>query len=123
MISTSIYANKIGLSPFFCHNGDPLTTPPPAHCGIPPYQLDPKAMDVSFMLRDVRGRHFLSAVSDALFYSLLWTSIYIVSETNSLSVVHSGSNPCDHIPSKLSMIFFKEEIATIAIKKIVYMGQ
>lgn len=30
-----------GLS-FFCHNGDHLTQPPPAHMGIPPYQLDPK---------------------------------------------------------------------------------
>ncbi|XP_037925800.1 protein pangolin, isoforms A/H/I/S isoform X7 [Hermetia illucens] len=40
-------ANKMGLSPFFCHNGDPLTTPPPAHCGIPPYQLDPKAMGLT----------------------------------------------------------------------------
>ncbi|XP_055922352.1 protein pangolin, isoforms A/H/I/S isoform X6 [Eupeodes corollae] len=40
-------ANKIGLPPFFCHNGDPLTTPPPAHCGIPPYQLDPKAMGLT----------------------------------------------------------------------------
>lgn len=28
--------------PFFCHNGDHLTQPPPAHMGIPPYQLDPK---------------------------------------------------------------------------------
>ncbi|XP_068152038.1 protein pangolin, isoforms A/H/I/S isoform X4 [Drosophila tropicalis] len=37
-------ANKIGLPSFFCHNGDPMTTPPPAHCGIPPYQLDPKAI-------------------------------------------------------------------------------
>lgn len=36
----------MGLPPFFCHNGvgDPLATPPPAHCGIPPYQLDPKTM-------------------------------------------------------------------------------
>ncbi|XP_037043300.1 protein pangolin, isoforms A/H/I/S isoform X4 [Bradysia coprophila] len=40
-------ANKMGLSPFFCHNGDPLSTPPPAHCGIPPYQLDPKTMGLS----------------------------------------------------------------------------
>ncbi|XP_030081727.1 protein pangolin, isoforms A/H/I/S isoform X5 [Drosophila hydei] len=40
-------ANKIGLPPFFCHNGDPLTTPPPAHCGIPPYQLDPKAIGLT----------------------------------------------------------------------------
>lgn len=39
-----LQANKMGLSPFFCHNGDPLSTPPPAHCGIPPYQLDPKTM-------------------------------------------------------------------------------
>lgn len=39
-----LQANKMGLSPFFCHNGDHLTTPPPAHCGIPPYQLDPKAI-------------------------------------------------------------------------------
>ncbi|XP_026474713.1 protein pangolin, isoforms A/H/I/S-like isoform X2 [Ctenocephalides felis] len=30
-----------GLS-FFCHNGEHLTQPPPAHMGIPPYQLDPK---------------------------------------------------------------------------------
>ncbi|XP_017853639.1 protein pangolin, isoforms A/H/I/S isoform X6 [Drosophila busckii] len=37
-------ASKIGLPPFFCPNGDPLTTPPPAHCGIPPYRLDPKTM-------------------------------------------------------------------------------
>lgn len=27
--------------PFFC-NGDPLSQPPPAHMGIPPYQLDSK---------------------------------------------------------------------------------
>ncbi|XP_066901084.1 protein pangolin, isoforms A/H/I/S isoform X1 [Halyomorpha halys] len=39
-------ASKIGLGagpttlPFFCHNGDPLGQPPPAHMGIPPYQLD-----------------------------------------------------------------------------------
>lgn len=40
----------MGLPTFFCHNGvgDPLTTPPPAHCGIPPYQLDPKAMGKYF---------------------------------------------------------------------------
>ncbi|KAF7282475.1 hypothetical protein GWI33_002620 [Rhynchophorus ferrugineus] len=30
------------MSPFFCHNGDPLSQPPPAHMGIPPYQLDGK---------------------------------------------------------------------------------
>lgn len=43
-------ASKMGLAPthpgaalpFFCHNGDHLTQPPPAHMGIPPYQLDPK---------------------------------------------------------------------------------
>uniref|UniRef100_A0A0A9YUW3 dTCF n=1 Tax=Lygus hesperus TaxID=30085 RepID=A0A0A9YUW3_LYGHE len=43
-------AGKMGLAsghpgsglPFFCHNGDPLSQPPPAHMGIPPYQLDPK---------------------------------------------------------------------------------
>ncbi|XP_031621997.1 protein pangolin, isoforms A/H/I/S isoform X5 [Contarinia nasturtii] len=42
-------ANKMGLPSFFCHNGvgDPLATPPPAHCGIPPYQLDPKTMGLS----------------------------------------------------------------------------
>ncbi|XP_020809998.1 protein pangolin, isoforms A/H/I/S isoform X2 [Drosophila serrata] len=40
-------ANKIGLPPFFCHNADPLATPPPAHCGIPPYQLDPKAIGLT----------------------------------------------------------------------------
>jgi hypothetical protein len=42
--SLHFQANKIGLTPFFCHNGDHLTTPPPAHCGIPPYQIDPKTM-------------------------------------------------------------------------------
>ncbi|XP_072398738.1 protein pangolin, isoforms A/H/I/S isoform X3 [Diabrotica undecimpunctata] len=40
-------AGKMGLGPtghmpFFCHNGDPLSQPPPAHMGIPPYQLDSK---------------------------------------------------------------------------------
>lgn len=43
-------ASKMGLGPthpsaalpFFCHNGDPLSQPPPAHMGIPPYQLDGK---------------------------------------------------------------------------------
>lgn len=43
-------ASKMGLGPghpgaglpFFCHNGEHLTQPPPAHMGIPPYQLDPK---------------------------------------------------------------------------------
>lgn len=44
IFSFSLQANKIGLTPFFCHNGDHLTTPPPAHCGIPAYQLDPKTM-------------------------------------------------------------------------------
>lgn len=44
-------AGKMGLGPthpgaalpFFCPNGDPLSQPPPAHMGIPPYQLDGKA--------------------------------------------------------------------------------
>ncbi|CRL08137.1 CLUMA_CG020916, isoform B [Clunio marinus] len=40
-------ANKIGALPFFCHNGDHLTTPPPAHCGIPAYQIDPKTMGLT----------------------------------------------------------------------------
>lgn len=31
-----------GHLPYFCHNGDPLSQPPPAHMGIPPYQLDGK---------------------------------------------------------------------------------
>ncbi|XP_039276374.1 uncharacterized protein LOC111047051 isoform X4 [Nilaparvata lugens] len=43
-------ASKMGLGaghpgaglPFFCHNGEHLGQPPPAHMGIPPYQLDPK---------------------------------------------------------------------------------
>ncbi|XP_066151358.1 protein pangolin, isoforms A/H/I/S isoform X2 [Euwallacea fornicatus] len=40
-------AGKMGLGPgghlpYFCHNGDPLSQPPPAHMGIPPYQLDGK---------------------------------------------------------------------------------
>lgn len=50
MISVVLQASKMGLAathpgatlPFFCHNGDHLTQPPPAHMGIPPYQLDPK---------------------------------------------------------------------------------
>ncbi|XP_075165463.1 protein pangolin, isoforms A/H/I/S-like [Haematobia irritans] len=40
-------ANKISLPCFFSHNGDHLTTPPPAHCGIPPYQLDVKSINLS----------------------------------------------------------------------------
>ncbi|XP_013100679.1 protein pangolin, isoforms A/H/I/S [Stomoxys calcitrans] len=40
-------ANKIGLPCFFGHNGEHLTTPPPAHCGIPPYQLDAKSINLS----------------------------------------------------------------------------
>ncbi|EDS40705.1 pangolin [Culex quinquefasciatus] len=40
-------ANKMGLPPFFCHNGDHLSSPPPAHCGILPYQLDPKTMGLT----------------------------------------------------------------------------
>ncbi|CAB0008904.1 unnamed protein product [Nesidiocoris tenuis] len=49
---TYLLAGKMGLAsghpgsglPFFCHNGDPLSQPPPAHMGIPPYQLDPKGV-------------------------------------------------------------------------------
>ncbi|XP_050536793.1 uncharacterized protein LOC126902986 isoform X2 [Daktulosphaira vitifoliae] len=44
LISYAKQASKIGLGPahpFFCHNGEQLgTQPPPAHMGIPPYQLD-----------------------------------------------------------------------------------
>uniref|UniRef100_A0A8W7P6P1 dTCF n=1 Tax=Anopheles coluzzii TaxID=1518534 RepID=A0A8W7P6P1_ANOCL len=40
-------ANKMSLPPFFCHNGDHLSSPPPAHCGILPYQLDPKTMSLT----------------------------------------------------------------------------
>ncbi|XP_073845454.1 protein pangolin, isoforms A/H/I/S-like [Musca autumnalis] len=39
-------ANKIGLPCFFSHNGDHLNTPPPAHCGIPPYQIDAKSINL-----------------------------------------------------------------------------
>ncbi|XP_014244823.1 uncharacterized protein LOC106664004 isoform X2 [Cimex lectularius] len=50
IITIAKQASKMGLGaghpgsglPFFCHNGDPLSQPPPAHMGIPPYQLDPK---------------------------------------------------------------------------------
>ncbi|XP_069696755.1 uncharacterized protein [Periplaneta americana] len=50
IITLAKQASKMGLAPthpgaalpFFCHNGDHLTQPPPAHMGIPPYQLDPK---------------------------------------------------------------------------------
>ncbi|BES87616.1 HMG (high mobility group) box [Nesidiocoris tenuis] len=50
IITIAKQAGKMGLAsghpgsglPFFCHNGDPLSQPPPAHMGIPPYQLDPK---------------------------------------------------------------------------------
>ncbi|XP_039441542.1 protein pangolin, isoforms A/H/I/S-like [Culex pipiens pallens] len=38
--------SKMGLSQFFC-NEDPLSNPPPAHCGIIPYQLDSKALGLS----------------------------------------------------------------------------
>ncbi|KAG8244257.1 hypothetical protein J6590_027953 [Homalodisca vitripennis] len=51
-------ASKMGLGPthpgtglpFFCHNGDHLTQPPPAHMGIPPYQLDPKGAVIRMLL-------------------------------------------------------------------------
>ncbi|XP_058980889.1 protein pangolin, isoforms A/H/I/S-like [Musca domestica] len=39
-------ANKIGLPCFLSHNGDHLNTPPPAHCGIPPYQIDAKSINL-----------------------------------------------------------------------------
>lgn len=39
--------NKIGLQCFFSSNNDNLTTPPPAHCGIPPYQMSPKIMGIT----------------------------------------------------------------------------
>ncbi|KAL0280877.1 UNVERIFIED_CONTAM: hypothetical protein PYX00_002041 [Menopon gallinae] len=50
VIDVAKQASKMGLAPphpgaalpFFCHNGDHLTQPPPAHMGIPPYQLDAK---------------------------------------------------------------------------------
>lgn len=61
LFSLSLQANKIGLTPFFCHNGDHLTTPPPAHCGIPPYQIDPKMGEflsplITFYTQTVRVR-------------------------------------------------------------------
>lgn len=40
-------ANKLGLQCFFGQSGDHLTSPPPAHCGIPPYQLDTKSMGLA----------------------------------------------------------------------------
>ncbi|XP_055376183.1 protein pangolin, isoforms A/H/I/S-like isoform X2 [Condylostylus longicornis] len=48
--------NKMGLPQFFCHSNTDtsLTTPPPAHCGIPPYQLDPKMIGLA-------GRPFFAA--------------------------------------------------------------
>ncbi|XP_075165465.1 protein pangolin, isoforms A/H/I/S-like [Haematobia irritans] len=39
--------NKLGLQCFFSQNTDHLATPPPAHCGIPPYQLDTKALGLT----------------------------------------------------------------------------
>ncbi|XP_073977686.1 uncharacterized protein isoform X3 [Rhodnius prolixus] len=48
IITIAKQASKMGHPgsglPFFCHNGDThtLSQPPPAHMGIPPYQLDPK---------------------------------------------------------------------------------
>jgi len=49
-----LQASKIGLGPahpFFCHNGEQLgTQPPPAHMGIPPYQLDKAPGEYIFFL-------------------------------------------------------------------------
>ncbi|XP_053680686.1 protein pangolin, isoforms A/H/I/S-like [Anopheles nili] len=42
----SMGKGALGLSQFFC-NEDPLSNPPPAHCGILPYQLDSKAIGLS----------------------------------------------------------------------------
>ncbi|XP_061388859.1 protein pangolin, isoforms A/H/I/S-like [Musca vetustissima] len=40
-------ANKLGLRCFLSQNGEHFTSPPPAHCGIPPYHIDAKAMGIS----------------------------------------------------------------------------
>ncbi|XP_035892402.1 protein pangolin, isoforms A/H/I/S-like isoform X2 [Anopheles stephensi] len=42
----SMGKGALGLSQFFC-NEDVLSNPPPAHCGILPYQLDSKAIGLS----------------------------------------------------------------------------
>ena len=42
----SMGKGALGLTQFFC-NDDPLSNPPPAHCGILPYQLDSKAIGLS----------------------------------------------------------------------------
>ncbi|XP_018897410.2 uncharacterized protein [Bemisia tabaci] len=50
LLTLAKQASKMGLGathpgtglPFFCPNGEHLGQPPPAHMGIPPYQLDPK---------------------------------------------------------------------------------
>lgn len=53
--------------PFFCHNGEHLSQPPPAHMGIPPYQLDPKgaaaAAGAAAMAGEYWGRGQVPAVS------------------------------------------------------------
>lgn len=68
-------ANKIGIPPFFCYStnsSEPshslsvathhLTTPPPAHCGIPPYHLDTKGIGKLFSLDFRVKRSFTQSV-------------------------------------------------------------
>ena len=49
--------------PFFCHNGDQFTQPPPAHMGIPPYQLE-------------TPRNATSAIGKCNFYYSLFCIVY-----------------------------------------------
>ena len=38
------------LSPLMMYNSEHLTSPPPAHMGIPPVHIDPKTGEYSFIL-------------------------------------------------------------------------
>ncbi|XP_073845455.1 protein pangolin, isoforms A/H/I/S-like [Musca autumnalis] len=40
-------ADKLGFTCFLSQNREHYTSPPPAHCGIPPYQMDAKTMGIT----------------------------------------------------------------------------
>lgn len=46
-----------GPHPFFCPGGE-LGQPPPAHMGIPPYQLDPKGPGEYWIQRGLAPSHW-----------------------------------------------------------------
>ncbi|XP_059226295.1 protein pangolin, isoforms A/H/I/S-like [Stomoxys calcitrans] len=95
-------ANKLSLQCFFGHNGDHLTTPPPAHCGIPPYQLDVKSMGFT-------RASLYSFPSGQYPYTLLSPEISQVTSWHTSSAYSSASSfrstYCPTLPNELTSEF------------------